>query len=143
MPIELVCSVCKSVFIVSPSRAHAKTCSQKCYHDSTKGKTPHNKGKGKGYKLIPKGYVLVKDPLHHRANSCGYVREHILVMEAILEWPVEWPASVHHKDGNRANNDPENLEYYEHHSTHLKEHFPKGAPVHNRWTNYRKEANYS
>ena len=72
---------------------------------------------------------MIKDPLHHRANAAGYVREHIVVMEALILWPVELPAEVHHRNGKRGDNEPENLVYFDRHADHMREHFPKGQPV--------------
>lgn len=57
------------------------------------------------------GYVLVQAPVGHPcARQDGSILEHRLVMETQLgrtlkEWEV-----VHHKDGNRQNNAPKNLE---------------------------------
>src|SRR6188768_2005733 len=50
-----------------------------------------------GYRSTdPKGYILIRRPEHHFANSSGYVREHRLVWEeyykaCLLPW-----ADVHH-----------------------------------------------
>ncbi len=55
------------------------------------------------------GYVLVKNPRHHRANSLGYVFEHILVWEEnhVSLVPPTW--QIHHLNGIRNDNRPENL----------------------------------
>jgi len=60
------------------------------------------------------GYVLVK--LQHTdkyfAMCCkrGYVREHRLIIAKILGRPLEKWEQPHHRDGNKLNNDPSNLE---------------------------------
>jgi hypothetical protein len=60
----------------------------------------------KGFHLDKDGYKLLYLPDHPLANKNGYVREHRAnVIEAI---PNEF--IVHHKDGNKRNNDPDNLE---------------------------------
>lgn len=65
----------------------------------------------KGYCISHNGYKLVPAPEGHpNADSKGYVREHRLVMEKKLGRYLEPHEVVHHKDGDKLNNDPENLE---------------------------------
>jgi HNH endonuclease len=51
-------------------------------------------------------------PGHPRARSSGYVFEHILVLETVLGRPVADDESVHHINGVRDDNRPENLELW-------------------------------
>ena len=55
------------------------------------------------------GYLMVRMPDHPRARTQGYVFEHILVMEARLGRMLFADESVHHKNGIRDDNSPENL----------------------------------
>lgn len=57
------------------------------------------------------GYVLVKAPAWHpHARQDGSILKHRLVMEEkVGRYLEEWEI-VHHKDGNRSNNDEANLE---------------------------------
>jgi hypothetical protein len=67
------------------------------------------------------GYVLVKVPIHPRANKNGYVREHRLVMEQKLGRHLEPHEVVHHRDKDKQNNHPDNLELYQSNADHLRD----------------------
>ena len=69
------------------------------------------------------GYAFVTAPNHPRANpNSGRVREHIIVMEQVLGRLLERGEEVHHINGVRDDNRPENLELW------TKSH-PSGARV--------------
>jgi len=61
---------------------------------------------------------------HPMANRDGYVPEHRLVMEKKLGRYLTREEVVHHVDGDRANNEPENLVVFaslsEHNAYHAK-----------------------
>ena len=73
------------------------------------------------------GYVLLKAPSHPYATKAGYVREHRLVMEKKLGRFLLPSEVVHHRDGDRANNDVANLELYRSNGAHLREHMAEGS----------------
>jgi hypothetical protein len=61
---------------------------------------------------IDRGYVLLFEPTHPNAHRDGYVAEHTKVMAARLGRPLERFEEVHHKNGIRSDNRPENLELW-------------------------------
>lgn len=63
-----------------------------------------------GFLTTASGYILVAAPEHPQADSKGYVRLHRLVMETHLGRYLTEEEVVHHKDGDKANNDISNLE---------------------------------
>lgn len=85
-----------------------------------KGEENHN---WKGGRLkTSQGYILIHNPTHPNCNPNGYVREHRLVMEKILGRYLDSSEEVHHKNGVRDDNSPDNLELW------CKSH-PKGQRV--------------
>jgi hypothetical protein len=58
------------------------------------------------------GYIMVHAPGHPRAISSSYVFEHIMVAEEILGRYLLAGESVHHRNGIRDDNRPENLELW-------------------------------
>jgi hypothetical protein len=61
---------------------------------------------------MDRGYVLIFEPKHPNARKDGYVAEHTKVMAAELGRPLHRFEEVHHKNGIRHDNRPENLELW-------------------------------
>ena len=57
------------------------------------------------------GYVMQMCADHPRANN-GYVLQHIIVMEGIVGRKLVKGETVHHKNGIKDDNRPENLELW-------------------------------
>lgn len=63
-----------------------------------------------GRRISSAGYAEIFLPNHHRARGNGYVFEHILVAEKLLGRKLVKGEDVHHKDENKENNSPDNLQ---------------------------------
>jgi hypothetical protein len=61
---------------------------------------------------MDRGYVMLFEPKHPNAQKTGYVYEHTKVMAAMLGRPLQPFEEVHHKNGIRDDNRPENLELW-------------------------------
>lgn len=74
-------------------------------------KSPNWKG-GKVYDTH--GYIRYYHPNKHdyRAKHIPYVLEHVIVMEKKLGRKLIHPEIVHHNDGSKNNNNPENLRLF-------------------------------
>ena len=58
------------------------------------------------------GYVYIREPKHPNAHKDGYVPEHIKIMAAVLGRPLRHGEEVHHRNGIRHDNRPDNLELW-------------------------------
>lgn len=130
--ISKICEVCGKEFKVKPShKDNRRTCSTECKYKLLEEHLKTLSGKGldsvnwKGGRYItPTGYAMVYAPGNPMANSRGYVREHRLVMSEKIGRVLRKDEEVHHIDGNKLNNSPENLQLMtkaEHTALHVKE----------------------
>lgn len=74
-------------------------------------------------------------------HSNGYIKwdgqyVHRIVAEAVLERPLVVGEVVHHKDGDKRNNHPDNLQVFTNHSLHMQ----AEAPLRTKWTSDRDAA---
>lgn len=114
------CERCNEEFVVNPyHRKRARFCSKSCAAKHRIESDGPRRGKSAarwngGRSRTPEGYVLVWAPDHPsvRGTKRKYVREHRLVMEKMLGRRLERHEHVHHVNGVRDDNRPENLELW-------------------------------
>lgn len=113
------CIYCGKEIVVKPARMErTKFCSRAClgaskvgqpFAEATqfkKGNLPPNYREGN---YTSKGYDYLRMPTHPRANVNGYVLKHILAWEAANSRQVPEGYVIHHINGIRSDNRPENL----------------------------------
>jgi len=91
--------------------------------DQTGNKNPNWRG---GQVMHKKGYIYRYAPEHPRQQN-GYVFEHILVAEQKLGRFLKTGEVVHHIDGNKVNNHPDNIEVLPSASHHTSHHWKIGT----------------
>jgi hypothetical protein len=72
-------------------------------------KSAHWKG---GKHITGDGYIKIHVSGHPDADRFGYVSEHRYVMEQVLGRPLRQGENVHHRNGEKTDNRPENLELW-------------------------------
>lgn len=107
---SFVCIWCGNEFRgrMGGKKSHRRNiyCSHKCQHAHTRERAIGNKSRDQA------GYVLIHQPYHPAANCQGRVMEHRLVMESIIGRSLFRDETVHHINGIRDDNRPENLELW-------------------------------
>jgi len=97
-----------------------KFCSLKCVGLFQKGSN-NPAWKGGKYK-DSNGYINIFMPDHPYTNVKGYIYEHRFIVEQTIGRYLLPKEVVHHIDGDKKNNNPENLKLFNSSSEHLKYH---------------------
>lgn len=101
-----ICEECGQTFSrKTASTRPARFCSKTCANRTM----ARNRPSTKGYVIDPKGYRLIRAPGHPMASREGYVMEHRLVMATHLGRMLTRDEVVHHLNGVKDDNRPENL----------------------------------
>lgn len=92
----------------------------------------HHKWNG-GLSIDSYGYRAIRIVNYPRSSQRGYVKEHILLAERSLGHALSREAEVHHVNGDKGDNRPENLVICEDHAYHML--------LHRRQRAYRETGN--
>lgn len=106
----VVCETCGIEFEAPIRQTGRRFCGKRCEgiaRSTTSTGRWHN---NKPVRISDSGYPLIYEPTHPRAYKDGWVLEHRWLVEQDLGRVLTPDEHVHHKDGNRQNNDLTNLE---------------------------------
>lgn len=110
------CRFCGIDYVISPYHAkNSRYCSRSCSAKDQPELRGEKARRWKGGRINRRGYILAYAPDHPsigKGTTRRYVLEHRLVMEQMLGRYLEPHEKVHHINGIRDDNRPENLELW-------------------------------
>lgn len=133
--IQITCLQCDAEFSVFPYRKDDKFCSKKCADLAKIGAIISEKTRKKisnalqgeqsylwkgGRRKHTSGYILIYSPKHPNKNKHGAVFEHRLVSEKQLKRYLTKFEIIHHINGIKTDNRPENLYLFPSNSEHVR-----------------------
>ena len=104
---------------------HTKSCGclqKEIISHVNRGKVGDKHRNWKGGRITRCGYTMMLYKNHPRADLWGYVCEHVLIAEKILGEYIPRGHVIHHINGIKDDNRPENLMWFKSNSEHLKYH---------------------
>lgn len=108
--IKKTCPQCSVEFSVRPCNAHVTHCSRACMVVSQTKRPTGRMHNGRPVLQNHAGYLTVYEPDHPAANVSGRILEHRWVVEQLLGRRLETTEQVHHINGEKDDNRPENLQ---------------------------------
>lgn len=104
-----LCGFCGEVFWSAHFFPNALYCSRQCCgKDRAGNKSPAWKG---GRWITSSGYIQISNPQSDGSENKG-ILEHRSVMESVIGRKLKITEAVHHKNGIKSDNRPENLELW-------------------------------
>jgi hypothetical protein len=100
---EMKCLNCGELFLADSLNKTARFCSLHC---AGSGKFS---AQWKGGTQKYGGYIYIWMPDHPNANKRGYVAEHVIIAANKIGRPLMKNEQVHHINGNKTDNTPDNL----------------------------------
>jgi DNA-directed RNA polymerase subunit RPC12/RpoP len=105
-----ICIRCSEVFTVKikatkSTAMYCFVCRHQVFSEVNQKKTSVGTYLSHDRRLMPTGYIMKK-------VGKDWLAEHRIIMEEILNRPLKKGESVHHKNGIRHDNEPENLELW-------------------------------
>jgi hypothetical protein len=119
--INKVCPDCGITFFAKTK--DQKVCSVFC-RSVKRNQDGENNPNWKGVHISTRGYAYIRQPGHHRALKSGYVKRADLVAEQMIGRPLRDDEVVHHKNHDRLDDSPHNLQVLtesEHMALHARE----------------------
>jgi hypothetical protein len=107
--IEKICPECKKIFF--SDRNSRKYCSRPCMYKNNGKNNEHLKNKNPTWFINQKGYI---EGMIYIDGKRRMVKQHRYIMECYLKRKLLMHEDVHHKDGNKLNNNIDNLEIISH-----------------------------
>lgn len=106
------CGTERVVRVRSLHRGISQSCGCRIREINRRRSGPTSAGWKGGRCKTSSGYILIHTPEHPAAQAAGYVPEHRLVIEKRLGRYLTPEETVHHVNGVRTDNRPENLELW-------------------------------